>query len=159
VAGLNDGDGKSSSIALAGLENIEAKLKAIKTEDWSDYLLYFAAMTQSTYDTASPALMAGMQSLPPSERSRIWIRTRIARLSGEQDREYGAFLRAIARLIEIRNIPFPERSQLAHRIINDVQIRRYSDPGNGHDDLGVEPDYYTIPGTPYGDDVGITIFH
>ncbi|MDB6036760.1 MAG: hypothetical protein JWM99_601, partial [Verrucomicrobiales bacterium] len=158
------------------------------------------------------------------------------------------------RLIEIINIPFPDRSQMAHRNINVVQIRRYSDPsdrsrphlvetlrhyvnktiemeerrsaalaciavekfrlshsgqlpqsladlvpviranpiidpfdgqslryqilksantidatpigyriysigGNGHDDLGVEPDYYTIPVTPSGDDVGITIFH
>jgi ABC-type transport system involved in multi-copper enzyme maturation permease subunit len=130
VADLNDGDGKPSSIALAELENIEAKLKAIKTEDWSDFLFYFAAMTQSTYDTASPALLSAMQSMPPSERSRIWIRTRIARLTGEQDREYSAFLRTIGRLIEIRNIPFPERSQLAHKIINEVQLRRYSNPND-----------------------------
>jgi hypothetical protein len=121
VLGQDNNSVMGYAIPTAELEKIEMKLRAESGNDWTATMLNLAAMSQTWYAPSTLSQRMGFGTLPQAEVNRMWIRSRVARFTGESDREYGAFLKAVGRLIDARNTPFPERVYRARSAIEEVR--------------------------------------
>jgi ABC-type transport system involved in multi-copper enzyme maturation permease subunit len=121
VLGQDNNSVMGYAIPTAELEKIEMKLRAESGNDWTASMLNLVAMSQTWYAPSTLSQRMGFGTLPQAEVNRMWIRSRVARFTGESDREYGAFLKAVGRLIDARKIPFPERIYRARSAIEEVR--------------------------------------